>query len=145
MKRLFFILLTGVYDEERGLSLYEDERYEEAVPFLQRAAKAGSGIAQAKLGNMYEKGLGVSKNYQIAMNMYKKAEQSHEPEGLLGIGGLYDNGLGVEQSPEKAFSYYKRAADMGNATGECLTGICTYHIYVVILMSRKWGTNHTPG
>ena len=133
MKRLFFILLTGVwamsvfaqsYDEERGLSLYEDERYEEAVPFLQRAAKAGSGIAQAKLGRMYEKGLGVSKNYQIAMNMYKKAEESHEPEGLLGIGGLYDNGLGVAESPEKAFSYYKRAADMGNATGECLTGIC---------------------
>ena len=38
MKRLFIILLAGVwamavsaqsYDEERGLSLYEDERYEE--------------------------------------------------------------------------------------------------------------------
>lgn len=131
MKRLFIILLAGVwamavsaqsYDEERGLSLYEDERYEEAVPYLQRAAKAGSGIAQAKLGNMYEKGLGVSKNYQIAMNMYKKAAESQEPAGLVGIGGLYENGLGVAKDGAKAFSYYKRAADMGNALAEFLTG-----------------------
>ena len=54
------------------------------------------------------------------------------------IGDIYDSGyvknefdlvcatevLEHLESPEKAFSYYKRAADMGNATGECLTGIC---------------------
>ena len=136
MKRLFFILLAGVwamsvlgqsFDEEAGMRFYKDKQYEVAVPYLQKAAKAGSGIAQATLGEMYEKGLGVSKNYQIAMNMYKKAAESQEPVGLVGIGGLYANGLGVEKNQETAFSYYKRAADMGSALGEAFTGI--YYLY----------------
>lgn len=131
MKKLFLILLAGFwamsvfaqsYDEETGMRLYENKQYEAAVSHLQKAAKAGSGIAQATLGEMYENGLGVSKNYQIAMNMYKKAVESQEPAGLLGIGGLYEKGLGVAKDVAKAFSYYKRAADMGNATAEFLTG-----------------------
>lgn len=136
MKRLFLILVAGVwtmsifaqsYDEETGMRLYKNKQYEAAVPYLQKAAKAGSGIAQATLGEMYEKGLGVSKNYQIAMNMYKKAAESQEPAGLAGIGGLYANGLGVEENQETAFSYYKRAADMGSALGEAITGL--YYLY----------------
>ena len=131
MKKLFLILLASVltltvsaqsYDEETGIRLFNNQQYKEAVPYLQRAAKAGSGTAQATLGEMYQNGWGVSKNYQIAMNMYKRAAESQEPAGLLGIGGLYENGLGVEKDATKAFSYYKRAADMGNATAEFLTG-----------------------
>ena len=133
MKRLFFILLASVWtaltvfaqsqEEEVGMRFFRNKQYKEAVPYLQTAAKAGSGVAQATLGEMYEKGLGVSKNYEIAMNMYKRAEESHEPAGVAGIGGLYEKGLGVPKDAAKAFSYYKRAADMGSAWAEYLTGL----------------------
>ena len=38
------------YDEETGIRLYKNRQYEAAVPYLQKAAKAGSSKAQDFLG-----------------------------------------------------------------------------------------------
>ena len=135
MKRLFLILLASVLaltvsaqsiDEQTGMLFFKNQQYKEAVPYLQRAAKAGSGRAQAALGQMYLNGWGVSKNYQISMNMFKHAAESQESAGLFGIGLLYEKGYGVEKDVAKAFSYYKRAADMGSP----LAKYCTGHAYM---------------
>ena len=117
------------YDEETGIRLYKNRQYEAAVPYLQKAAKAGSSKAQDFLGYMYERGLGVDKNYQIAMNLYKKADAAGYGPGMVSIGRLYENGFGVDKSPEKAFSYYKKAATIGCAEGEYQLGLCYYYGY----------------
>lgn len=112
------------YDEDTGIRCFKNEQYTTAVPYLQRAAKAGSVRAQYFLGYMYAKGLGVEKNYKIAMNLYGKADAADYGPGMVGIGELYERGLGVPKSPEKAFAYYKKAADIGCADGEFQTGLC---------------------
>ena len=111
------------YDEETGVRYFRNEQYSTAVPYLQRAAKAGSARAQDFLGYMYECGLGVEKNYKIAMNLYVKAEAANYGPGIVSIGRLYEKGLGVPKSQEKAFAYYKKAADIGCAEGEYQTGL----------------------
>lgn len=112
------------YDEETGIRCFKNKQYDAAVPYLQRAAKTGSARAQDYLGYMYECGLGVEKNYKIAMNLYSKAEAAGYGPGIVSIGRLYEKGLGVPKSPEKAFGYYKKAADIGCAEGEFKTGMC---------------------
>lgn len=116
-------------DEETGVRCFKKQQYSTAVPYLQRAAKAGSARAQDYLGYMYECGLGVEKNYKIAMNLYTKAEAAGYGPGIVSIGRLYEKGLGVKESSEKAFAYYKKAADIGCAEGEYQTGLCYRYGY----------------
>lgn len=137
MKTILFISLifctifvsAQSYDEETGLRFYKNKQYEAAVPYLQRAAKSGSAKAQDYLGYMYEKGLGVEKNYVIAMNLYKKAHDAGYGPGIVSMGRLYEYGLGVDKNPSKAFSYYSKAAKIGCAEGEYQTGLCYYYGY----------------
>ena len=70
------------YDEEEGLSLYNKRKFDIALSYLQRAAKAGSTNAQKCLGYMYEHGLGVRKDNQIAINLYKRAGLAQSSDEL---------------------------------------------------------------
>ena len=60
------------YDTQRGIELYNQKNYTAAIPYFQKAAKAGSLPALDFLGYMYECGLGTGKDFSIAINLYKK-------------------------------------------------------------------------
>lgn len=137
MKKIFVTVLLGLCvwmmvsaqesEKEYELGLYYYYKKDDpvkAVPYFQRAAEAGLSKAQVELGYMYQSGIGVPKNYQKAMELYRKAEENHDPLGILYIGRLYKEGLGVEQNMQTAFSYYKRAADIGYTLAESITGQC---------------------
>ena len=70
---MLFIPLNGNgqnSDAERGIRLYEQKSYTSALPYLQRAAKAGNIEVLPYLGNMYLEGLGTTVNTTAAMNMF---------------------------------------------------------------------------
>lgn len=96
------------YDTQRGIELYNQKNYTAAIPYFQKAAKAGSLPALDFLGYMYECGLGTGKDFSIAINLYKKGVEKNYAPCLLNMGRLYENGSGVEKNPVKAFSYYKK-------------------------------------
>lgn len=86
MKRILSILLCLTclsfafaqnYDETVGVRYFNDKQYSQALPFLQRAAKAGSLKALDCLGQMYGNGWGVEKNETIMRNMYNRAIQAN--------------------------------------------------------------------
>ena len=86
MKRILSILLCMTclsfafaqnYDETVGVRYFNDKQYSQALPFLQRAAKAGSLKALDCLGQMYGNGWGVEKNETIMRNMYNRAIQAN--------------------------------------------------------------------
>ena len=122
MKRIGYILIcawlcitvcTGQSrDESVGLRLFEESSYSEALPYLQRAAKAGSLPALDCLGQMYGDGLGVEKSETIMLNMYNKAIQQNYVPAMLNLGFhyLYDDN-------QKAFELWKKAADLGSGKG----------------------------
>lgn len=131
--RLFLMLLLCIhinvmaqddYDTQRGIELYQQKDYSSALPYLQRAAKAGSLPALDFLGSMYANGLGVKQDGQIALNLYKKAIAKNYPPCFVSMGALYEKGTGVAKNPETAYSYYKKAADLGYGGGEFEVSLC---------------------
>lgn len=61
------------------------------------------------LGKIYEKGLGVSGNYQKAKDFYELAARKGNSEALLKLGCFYEKGLGVDKDSIKAKQYFKLA------------------------------------
>lgn len=103
-------------DARSGMALCRDKRYAAAVPYLQRAAKQGDGVAMALLGDLYGKGFGVEKNRQIAQNMFDKGIQAGCPLAHCYRGYLYmDDG-----NFEKVLTEYEKAVSMdGNCAYAC--------------------------
>lgn len=58
---------------------YAGGRFEDAIPYLEEAAKRGDAKAQYSLGYMYEHGEGVKKNIDGAIKYYQlAAKQGHK-------------------------------------------------------------------
>lgn len=73
-------------------------------------ADHGNIQAMYQVGQYYEFGKGVEKNYAQAMRWYKSAFFTGEKYGAVAVGNLYENGLGVEKNLKKALSWYKRGS-----------------------------------
>jgi len=66
---------------------------------------------QFKLGVMYERGQGVTQNYQKAIEYYTKAANQGCNDALFSLGGVYYTGKGVPQNYQKAIEYYTKAVN----------------------------------
>ena len=59
-----------------------------------------------RIGKMYEYGLGVTQNYNSAIEHYKLSENKY---AYFALGNIYKYGSGVETDYAKAFDYYMRS------------------------------------
>lgn len=87
--------------------------------------------AYLKVGEFYEKGVIVKKDYEMAVKFYKKAI---ERGGLCGIPEYnlalcYDKGLGVEHNSTKAKELLRISANQGCPLAQKLLHPFTYYIY----------------
>ena len=76
-------------------------------------AQAGDPEAQAYVGEIYEKGLGLEPDYDLAAAWYKKAAKQGLTRAQINLGNLYEKGLGVEKDPVKALNWYRQASGVG--------------------------------
>ena len=74
-------------------------------------------MAYVNLGTAYYDGKGVKKDYQKAIEYYKKAADLGDVVAYVNLGKIYYEGKGVKQDYQKALQYYKKAADLGDETG----------------------------
>ena len=66
-----FEFMQQTYESRgKGACLYINGRYEEAFPFLQAAARKGFKLAQARLGFLYQQGLGTDRDPYAAVGWY---------------------------------------------------------------------------
>lgn len=66
---------------------------------------------QYHLGLLYEKGLGVPKDYEQAFKWFKKAAEQGHPDAQYDLGLMYSRGRGVPQDSEQAAKWFKKAAE----------------------------------
>lgn len=71
----------------------------------QREANQCNPKAQIKLGEFYEKGIGVEKNLTQAFTWYKAAADQNHMTAFAHVARCYSNGIGVEKSLQKAKKY----------------------------------------
>jgi len=76
-------------------------------------------LGMTKRGYMYEKGLGgLPRDYNQAVNWYRKGAEAGDPSGMNALGIMYENGWGgLPKDEVQAASWYRKGALAGNPRG----------------------------
>jgi len=99
----------------KGLSAYNSGNFKTAMQVWLPLAEHEDAAAQAGLGFMFYRGLGVAIDNQKAAFWLRKAAEHGQPEGQMMLGTLYFYGRGVTQSYVQAYAWCDLAQDGGNA------------------------------
>ncbi|GES80240.1 kinase-like domain-containing protein [Rhizophagus clarus] len=70
------------------------------------------------LGYFYHHGIGTSINKQKSFELYLKAADLENSDGINMLGYCYENGIGTNIDKLKAFNLYGKAANMGNSKAQ---------------------------
>jgi len=88
-------------------------RYANAVSV---AAARGDVGAQTRLGYMYERGIGVAQDFELAAMWYNLAAEQGDPRAQHHLGLLFNKGFGVPVDFMTAYKWLNLAASrVGNA------------------------------
>ncbi len=99
----------------KGLSAFNEGDYSAALSAWEPLAALNDPRAEAGLGFMYHRGLGVPVDGAKAVLFLQKAAEQGQPEGQLMLGTLYYYGRGVPQSYIHAFAWCEMAQDSGQS------------------------------
>lgn len=96
----------------KGLQLLEEEKWSEAFFCLKTAADKGNSNAMYYTGQCYERGEGVSVDFEKAFNYTYKAATCENPCVLsyVDLGKYYRNGLGTTQDYAEALRWFHKGA-----------------------------------
>jgi len=107
-------------DFRSGLSAYNRGDYVTAFRNWHVLAEDGDAPAQAGLGFLFHKGLGVTQDDIEAASWFEKAARKGQAEAQLLLGTLYFFGEGVQQSYVMAFTWCEIAQSNGQSDAiEC--------------------------
>jgi TPR repeat protein len=102
----------------QGLSAYHSGDYQKAMKIWLPLAQKEDAAAQAGIGFMYHRGMGVVIDNDKAAYWLRKAAEHGQPEGQFMLGSLYFYGAGVEKSYVQAYAWCDLAQDGGNADAQ---------------------------
>jgi TPR repeat protein len=104
---------AAAQDFRRGLSAFNRGEYEETLRQWLPLARRADADAQAGLGYLYFKGLGVQQDYAEAAIWFGRAAEKGQPEAQLFLGFLSYSGEGVTQSYVLAYKWCELAQSNG--------------------------------
>lgn len=84
-----------------------------ALRLFERAAVAGLGPAQFRLGNMFEKGIGTNRDPALAKVWYGRAAERGNAKAMHNLAVLYAEGAGGKPDYATATDWFRRAAEHG--------------------------------
>lgn len=91
---------------------YDRADYATGLKVWLEQAKTGDAEAQTYVGEIYEKGLGLSPDYEVASVWYRRAAEKGFTRAQINLGNLYEKGLGVDKNSIKALNWYRRASGL---------------------------------
>ncbi len=91
---------------------YDRANYATALKVWLPKAQIGKPEAQAYVGEIYEKGLGITPNYQVAAQWYQKAAKQGNARAQINLGFLYERGLGVKKDLAEAMFWYEKSSGL---------------------------------
>jgi TPR repeat protein len=74
-------------------------------------AESGDAAAELRLGIMYDRGIGVERDFDRAFECYLSAAEKGDSLAQLNTGVCYGAGIGVEMSKEDALYWLEKAAN----------------------------------
>lgn len=97
--------------------LFDRADPQKAVKIWQQSAAQGDAVAQFRLGQIYEMGIGAQADYRAAADWYRKAADQGNKAAALNLAVLYEKGLGVAPDPNAALSLYRKAQGLAVEVG----------------------------
>lgn len=117
---------------------------QEAINLLQVAAQRANAdfvLPLITLAQIYEKGIGIPKNPELAATWYEKAASHGDPLGQFKLGQIYLRGTGRPINPYLAEKWFNNAADRWSTDAQLQLGMLManqdYHGYKPIA-AGKW-------
>lgn len=106
------IKTAAVDCEIRGgeYAAYDRANYSTALKVWLEKAKEGDAAAQAYVGEIYEKGLGLAPDYGLAREWYSRAAATGNTRAAINLGNIYEQGLGVPVDKVSALNWYRKAS-----------------------------------
>jgi len=98
---------------EDGRIEAEAGQYDRARDIWNRLANEGDAESQNALGFIYQKGLGVLRDYARAFRLYTAAAEQGHANAANNLGVMYTQGQGVPRDYVRAYSWYSLAAIQG--------------------------------
>ncbi len=86
-----------------------------------QAANAGDANAQTIVGEIYEQGLGIEPQHDIARSWFEKAAAQGDSRAMLNLGAMYESGRGVAKDPVQAMNWYRKASGLTDGQLELTT------------------------
>ena len=111
---LYSLSIFAYADYDSALAAYEAGDYETAFKELLPLAEEGHAEAQANIGFMYFKGLGVPQDYAEALKWYRKAAEQGHAAAQSNLGFMYYQGFVVPKDYVKAFAWVDIAVAGGD-------------------------------
>jgi len=125
---LMIALAPAWADYDDAIKDYNNGDYAGALRELRPLAQQGNLDAQAKLGEMYLQGKGVTQDYTTAMRWLKQAAtQGDVAAAESDLGLIYYNGAGVKRDYAEAARWFQKAAEQGYADAQI--GLGTLYSY----------------
>lgn len=106
-----------------GLNAIDRSHYASAYRSFKPLAEEGISEAQNNLGFLYENGLGVKRNYSLAINWYERAANQGLPEAQHNLGMLNYQGHGLSQSFSIAKRWFNKSAKQGLRESHYMLGL----------------------
>ncbi len=97
-----------------GQALWKRGEYKDALPWIERAAKAGHVDAEYLLGMAFLTGRGTLQNYRAALEHFQTSARHGHIEGQYQLGLLYREGLAAQRDKESAYQWLNIAAAHGH-------------------------------
>lgn len=105
--------------------------YTKARHILSKLASQGYAPAMRTWGTMYNNGLGVPANKELAFKAYHKASKLGDAKSMTNLGLMYQNGDYVKVNYEKAMNWYEKGLYAGDKRNYYNVGYLYYKGYGV--------------
>jgi Sel1 repeat len=109
---------------DEGVNAFAAKHYKFAMTRFKPLAEDGDTRAQSYVGNMYESGRGVERDYGEALRWFLMAAEQGDPYSQSQVGNLYEKGRGVARDEKLAAEWYAKAANQNDTYSQaCLATI----------------------
>ena len=110
LQKICFVLLLTTLSSVYAGNCFEGKDIEDC----RVKAEQGDSSAQYNLGVMYERGHGVSQDYNEVVKWYKKSAEQGESLAQYNLGVIYKQGKGVPQDYVMAHMFFNIASIGGD-------------------------------
>ena len=105
-----FIAINAISgDMEEADEAFKKSDYQIAFKKYKLAAEKGNSMANIKLGNIYDSGLGVKQDFSEAISYYKVAASQGHILGFVFVSAMLENGQGIEKNLVESEKWKKYA------------------------------------